>query len=188
MSNCDSASGHIWRRGCQIGPMDLFIMDLRVWMLKFWPKLLTDAFKVDFGILIQNFRSVLTCNISYRYPYTCITKATESDILNEFQVLYLSVILREFWPWIFQLHILWKWYRRKGTLFLGSFSKQGDLQVIGHRWWLSQCGGKPRWSRCKSTFDCASRKTWLHGNGDEPFISSSFLCKQAFLRTLSNSV
>ncbi len=25
--------------------------------------------------------------------------------------------------------------------------KQGDLEVNGHRCWLSQCGGKPRWSR-----------------------------------------
>ena len=37
---------------CKCRPMDLFIMDiqkkshLRVWMLKFWSKLLTEAFKV----------------------------------------------------------------------------------------------------------------------------------------------
>ncbi len=35
-------------------------------------------------------------------------------------------------------------------------AKQGDLEVNGHRCWLSQCGGKPRWSRCKSSFDCAN--------------------------------
>ncbi len=32
------------------------------------------------------------------------------------------------------------------------------------------------------------RKLILHGNGDGPFISSSFLCNQAFLHTLSNRV
>ncbi len=35
-------------------------------------------------------------------------------------------------------------------------AKQGDLEVNGHRCWLSQCGGKPRWSQCKSSSDCAN--------------------------------
>ena len=63
--------------------------------------------------------------------------------------------------------------------------------MIGHRCWLSECGGKPRWRRSNlhsTLLGCVNRKTWLHGNGDDPFISSSFLCNQAFPHTLSNSV
>ncbi len=41
-------------------------------------------------------------------------------------------------------------------------TKESDLEVNGHRCWLSQCGGKPRWSRC------VSRKTWLLWHGYDP--------------------
>ena len=35
---------------------------------------------------------------------------------------------------------------------------------------------------------CVSRKTWLHTNGDEPSVSSLFLCNQVFLHAIPNSV
>ena len=70
--------------------------------------------------------------------------------------------------------------------------------MIGHRCWLLKCGGKPipykignclllmlvQWLSKESfhwtLLGWVSRKTRLHGNGDESFISSSFLCKSDF--------
>ena len=75
------------------------------------------------------------------------------------------------------MRITWRCNYHRNT-WNSNGTKQGDLQVNGHRCWLSQCGGKPRWSQCKNL----TALTWIWPN------LSSFLCNQVFLHTLSNSV
>ncbi len=75
-------------------------------------------------------------------------------------------------------------------------AKQGDLQVNGHRCWLSQCGGKPRWSRCKSSFRFSCTRFQIVFNGPLGFqslevclsLKASWLFTGCIARILTMSV